>query len=68
MSLLYEKGLAGEDIINDIYKQTVAMSIDEKTKLAIIEKVGEYEFRLTEGSNPQIQLDALLAQISAMKG
>ncbi len=68
MSLLYDKGLAGEDIIKDIHKQVINLEIDEKSKLAIIEKVGEYEFRLTEGSNPQIQLEALLAQISAMHG
>jgi replication factor C small subunit len=68
LSLLYEKGLAAEDIIKDIHKQVINLDIDEKTKLSIIEKVGEYEFRLTEGSNPQIQLEALLAQLSAMKG
>lgn len=67
LSLLYDKGLAGEDIIKDIHKQVMNIDIDEKSRLAIIEKVGEYEFRLTEGSNPQIQIEALLAQISAMK-
>lgn len=67
LSLLYDKGLAGEDIIKDIHKQVMNIDIDEKSRLAMIEKVGEYEFRLTEGSNPQIQIEALLAQISAMK-
>lgn len=64
LKLLYERGLAGEDIIKEIYSQTFSLNIDDEKKLMIIEKIGEYEFRLTEGSNPQIQLEALLAQIA----
>jgi len=64
LSLLYERGLAGEDIIKEIYAQTFSLMLEDEKKLAIIEKIGEYEFRLTEGSNPQIQLEALLAQIA----
>ncbi|MBI2578926.1 MAG: replication factor C small subunit [Candidatus Aenigmarchaeota archaeon] len=64
LKLLYERGLAGEDIIKEIYSQTFSLNIEDEKKLAIIEKIGEYEFRLTEGSNPQIQLEALLAQIT----
>lgn len=63
-SLLYEKGVSGEDIVKDIHSQLLSVQIDEIKRLEIIEKVGEYEFRLTEGSNPQIQLEALLAQLS----
>ncbi|MBI4018062.1 MAG: replication factor C small subunit [Candidatus Aenigmarchaeota archaeon] len=63
LSLLYERGLASEDIIKEIYSQTFSLTIEDEKKLGIIEKIGEYEFRLTEGSNPQIQLEALLAQI-----
>ena len=33
-------------------------------KLLIVEKIGEYEFRLTEGSNALIQLEALLAAVA----
>ena len=45
LSLLYEKGIAGEDIIKDIHDQIFNLNIDAKQKLTIIEKVGEYEFR-----------------------
>ncbi len=64
LSLLYEKGIAGEDIIKNIHDQVLNLDIDDRQKLVIIEKVGEYEFRLTEGSNPQIQLESLLAQVA----
>jgi len=66
ISLLLEKGIAAEDVIKDIHTQILSMNLDDTKKLSLIEKVGEYEFRLTEGSNPQIQLEALLAQIALL--
>lgn len=63
--LLYERGIPAEDIIKEIHNQVLEIQIDENKRISLIEKIGEYEFRLTEGSNPQIQLEALLAQISS---
>lgn len=62
MSLMLEQGLAGEDIIKEIHNQIFDMAIPDTRKIHLLEKVGEYEFRLTEGSNARIQLEALLAQ------
>lgn len=62
--LLFERGNAPEDVIKEIYSQCFALKVDDAKKLRIVEKIGEYEFRLTEGSNPLIQLEALLAQIA----
>lgn len=64
VSLLHGRGLAGEDLIKEIYSQTLLMDINDLTKLSMIEKIGECEFRLTEGSNPRIQLEAFLAQLA----
>ncbi|MEM7819207.1 MAG: replication factor C small subunit [Candidatus Aenigmatarchaeota archaeon] len=64
ISLLYERGLSGEDIIKEIYNQIYLLDIKNENKIKLIEKLGEYEFRLTEGSNPQIQLEAMLAQFA----
>jgi len=66
LALLYERGLAGEDLIKEIHNQIFNLNIPEIKKVGLLEKVGEYEFRLTEGSNARIQLEALLAQISLM--
>jgi replication factor C small subunit len=62
LALMFEQGLAGEDIIKEIHSQVFELDIPDTKKLSLIEKVGEYEFRLTEGSNATIQLEALLAQ------
>lgn len=64
LSLLFERGLSGEDIIKEIHSQIFNIEISEEKRIQLLEKVGEYEFRLTEGSNPRIQLEALLAQIA----
>ncbi len=61
--LLFKQGLAGSDIISEIHKQIYFLTdIDERVKIELIEKCGDYEFRLSEGGNELIQLEALLAQ------
>ncbi len=60
--LLINYGLSGEDLILQIFKELQSLDIDEKRKIKLIDKVGEYNFRLVEGANEKIQLEALLAQ------
>ena len=66
-NLLLEQGLSGSDIISEIHRQIYSLAITEKDKVQLIEKTGEYEFRLSEGSNELIQLEALLAQFMLIK-
>ncbi|HPR41764.1 MAG TPA: replication factor C small subunit [Candidatus Methanofastidiosa archaeon] len=63
-SLLIEKGLSGEDIITQMHKQIVELDIGEDKKVDLVDKIGEHEFRLVEGSNERIQLEALLARLA----
>ncbi|RKX37085.1 MAG: replication factor C small subunit [Thermotogae bacterium] len=65
--LLINQGIAGEDIVKEIHRQIYDLETSEEEKIEIIEKLGEYEFRMNQGGEPMIQLEALLAQISAMK-
>jgi replication factor C small subunit len=60
--LIIEYGLSGEDILVQMFKEIDNLKIDEKLKIEIIEKIGEYNFRLVEGANQTIQLEACLAQ------
>jgi len=59
--LLIKYGLSGEDIIKQIHQSIFDLALPEETKVKLIEKAGEIEFRLIEGSNAHIQLEALLA-------
>ena len=36
--------------------------VPSKTKIALVNEIGEYNFRLVEGANERIQIEALLAQ------
>ena len=62
--LLLEKGISGIDVIKEMHRQLYDLDIDENRKIRLIEKMGDYEFRLDEGADEQIQLEALLAQFS----
>ena len=61
LDIMLKNGLSGLDIIKQIQKEVFELDIDEKSKLRLIEKCGEIEFRMVEGSDEFIQLQALLA-------
>ncbi len=60
-------GMSGEDILLQMYKEIDNLTIDERMKVIIIDKIGEYNFRLVEGANERLQLEALLAQFLLVK-
>ncbi|MEM5804424.1 MAG: replication factor C small subunit [Candidatus Aenigmatarchaeota archaeon] len=64
---LLKDGIAGEDIVREMGKQVYDLQITDQQKIRLIEKVGEFEYRISSGGNEQIQLEALLAQLAAMK-
>ena len=66
--LLIKYGLSGEDIIKQIHQNIFDLALPDETKVRLIEKAGEIEFRLIEGSNAHIQLEALLAQFALEGG
>ncbi len=59
--LIINKGLSGEDIIKQIHKSVFELGISEFDKVQLVDRIGEAEFRLVEGSNDRIQLESLLA-------
>jgi replication factor C small subunit len=60
--LLIKYGLSGEDVIKQIHQSIFDLAIPDDAKVRLIEKTGETEFRLIEGSSDHVQLEALLAQ------
>ncbi|MEM7821576.1 MAG: replication factor C small subunit [Candidatus Aenigmatarchaeota archaeon] len=60
-NMLLRQGLSGSDIIKEIHRQIYSLNIPEETKIRLIERCGEFEFRISEGGNELIQLEALLA-------
>jgi replication factor C small subunit len=58
-------GLSGIDVIEQIHREIIKLdSISEVQKIKFIEETGEINFRLIEGADEKIQLDALMAKIT----
>lgn len=64
-TLLIDEGLSADDIIKMIYREIMKMTeIPEKWKIKLSDQIGTVDYRLTQGSRPEIQLSTLLAQLS----
>ena len=61
LDLMLERSLPGIDILKSIMKEIPKLNIDERIGVKLIEKCGETEFHLVEGSDEFIQLEALIA-------
>jgi len=64
--LLLKRGISGQDIIKQISSQVYNLDVSETAKACLMEKVGNFEFRMQTG-NELIQLEALLAQFAVSK-
>jgi replication factor C small subunit len=62
-SLLFEYGMSGEDVILQVYRELIKYEMDDRKKIELIDRIGEYNFRLTEGANERIQLESLIAHL-----
>ncbi|MDE1871454.1 MAG: replication factor C small subunit [Candidatus Micrarchaeota archaeon] len=64
-NLMLKHGMSAEDILTQCYKEVQNITgIDERAKLSIIKDIGEYNFRIVEGANERIQLEAMLAGLA----
>jgi len=61
-SLIIEQGLSGTEIVAQIHKALLDLNIDDQLKVQLINGTGEIDFRLSEGANERIQLEALVAE------
>ncbi|MCA9486569.1 replication factor C small subunit [Candidatus Woesearchaeota archaeon] len=58
------RGLSALEILKEIYRNVLEMDIDPKTKVKFVDRIATVEFRLVEGSDEELQLEALLAMMS----
>ena len=67
LDTMLKHGLSGIDIIKQIQREILNLDIDGRSQLELISKCGETEFRITEGSDEYLQLEAFLAQVALAK-
>src|SRR3989339_433627 len=62
LDTMLKHGLSGLDILKQIQKETMEIdSISDEKRIELLDKCGEIEFRMVEGADEFIQLEALLA-------
>ena len=62
LDTMLKYGLSGLDVIKQIQKEVWGLDVNNRLKVDLIDKCGEIEFRMVEGSDEFVQLEALLAQ------
>jgi replication factor C small subunit len=66
--LIITYGLSGEDILFQVYREVGNLEIPEADKIRLIALIGEFNFRLVQGANERIQIEAMLAQFIPKQG
>ena len=61
LDIMLKQSVSGQEVIKAIQKEIWNLQIEPEIKVKLTEKTGETEFRMVEGSDPFIQLQALLA-------
>jgi replication factor C small subunit len=61
LDVMLKEGVSGQDVIKAIQKEIWNLTVEPDLKVKLTEKTGETEFRIVEGADPFIQLQALLA-------
>ena len=63
-TLLTETGMAGGDVIDQLHRSVWEFDLSEREAVALMERIGEADYRIAEGANEQVQLESLLAALS----
>ena len=63
-TLLTDTGMAGGDIIDQLHRSVWDFDLSERDAVRLMEHIGETDYRITEGANEQVQLEALLASLA----
>jgi replication factor C small subunit len=62
--LLTEEGIAGGDVIDQLHRTVWEYDLGDRAAVRLLDRIGEADYRITEGANERIQLEALLASLA----
>ena len=63
-TLLVDSGMAGGDVIDQLHRSAWDFDLDDRRTVQLMERLGEADYRITEGANEQVQLEAMLAALA----
>ncbi|RZN36315.1 MAG: replication factor C small subunit [Methanophagales archaeon ANME-1-THS] len=61
LDALLDKGISGDEILTQMHRLMINLDLPARKKVALMDRIGEADYRITEGANERIQLDALIA-------
>ena len=62
--LLTDEGIAGGDIIDQLHRAVWEFELEDEAAVRLLDRIGEADYRITDGANERIQLEALLASVA----
>ena len=66
-TLFLSYGMSGEDILVQCHREALNLDVDDRLKLKLISTIGDYNFRIVEGANERIQLEAMIAKLALIE-
>ncbi len=66
-TLFLSYGMSGEDILVQCHREALNLEVDDRLKLRLISAIGDYNFRIVEGANERIQLEAMIAKLALIE-
>jgi replication factor C small subunit len=63
LDTMLDKGISGDEILAQMHRLAVSMDVPARKKVELMDRIGEADYRITEGANERIQLDALIASL-----
>jgi len=61
LEVLMDKGISGDEILVQMHRIAINLDIPARKKVELLDRIGEADYRITEGAHERIQLDALIA-------
>jgi len=69
IKIMLEYGLSGLDVVKQVQQECwKVVGISDRQKLELVKLCGEAEFRMVEGADEVVQLEAMLAAMGIVKG
>jgi replication factor C small subunit len=66
-TLFLSYGMSGEDILVQCHREALNLDVEDRLKLKLISTIGDYNFRIVEGANERIQLEAMIAKLALLE-
>ena len=63
-TLLNDVGMAGGDVIDQLHRSVWEFDLGDREAARLMDRIGEADYRIAEGANEQVQLEALLASLA----